>query len=168
MKLSKSAVSRRTFLKTMGKAMAYTPAVNLLRTRITEAAPAVAPLRLICIYEAFQVNQCYFYPQGITSSGSASGVGAEAGAAFTLNFPNSALAPYIPYQSQMIIFRGLNRVDAQLNATAGHMSAATTFTGAMCSYGAGGSSLTTSGTSIDNYVYNRMKLVLHQISFSRC
>jgi hypothetical protein len=157
MKSTKSAVSRRAFLKTMGSAMAYAPVVNLLRSRITEAAPAVAPLRLICVWEPFQVTQPYFYPQSIVN-GAASGIGADAGAPFTLNFANSALAPYAPYQSQMIVFRGLNRVDAQLHATAGHMSSATTFTGAKCSYGSGGSSLTTSGTSIDNYIFNRMKL----------
>lgn len=144
-------------MKTMGAAMAYAPVVQLLRTRITEAAPAVAPLRVICIYEPYQVNP-YFYPQGVLN-GAASGVGADAGAPFTLNFANSALAPYIPYQSQMIVLRGLNRVDPQMNATAGHMASATTFTGAKCSYGAAGSSLTTSGTSIDNYLFNRMKLV---------
>jgi len=83
---------------------------------------------------------------------------ATTGTNFSLNFTNSSLAPLSKYQSKLAIFRGLNYQDALLNNTSGHQSPTTVLTGAKCNYNAPNSvtGTSTSGTSIDQYLYSRM------------
>jgi hypothetical protein len=146
----KSTISRRSLLKALGPFIACAPIANLLRVSIADAGPAVAPLRLILVWGPYHAVEQYWHPQ--TSSGAL----ATSGTDFTLTFPNSILAPLSSYQSKLIIFRGLNRAD-YVNATAGHMTEVTSFTGAKCSYPASGNATPLSAaSSIDQYLYGRM------------
>ena len=147
----KSTVSRRSLLRALGAFAACAPIVNLLRVSISEAAPTVAPLRLIIVWAGgYHAVEQFWHPQN------SSGGLATSGANFTLTYPNSMLAPLAPYQSKLIIFRGLNRAD-YVNATAGHMTGCTSFTGAKCKYPASGSETPISAaSSIDQYLYGRM------------
>ena len=142
----RATVSRRSLLKALGPFVACLPIANLLRTSISEAGPQVAPLRLILVYAPYHAVEQYWHPQ-------APGGGlATSGSNFTLDFPNSILAPLAPYQSQLIIFRGLNRTDYINHAVQGHQTGATTFTGAKCTY----PDVTSKGTSIEQYLSSRM------------
>jgi hypothetical protein len=146
----KSAISRRSLLKALGPFVACLPIANLLRMSIAEAGPAIAPLRLVLVWGNYHAVEQFWHPQ--TSSGAL----ATSGTDFTLTFQNSILAPLAPYQSKLIVFRGLNRAD-YVNATAGHMTQPTSFTGAKCSYPSNGQAAPLSAaTSIDQYLYGRI------------
>jgi hypothetical protein len=107
----------------------------------------VAPLRLILLWSPFQFPEPFYHPQ-VSSTSSAP---APAGTSFYLNFPNSTLAPLSPFQSDLIIFRGLGYGQG-VNS---HSSGATVFTGAKAVIQTG-SATTTMGSSIDNYLFSRL------------
>jgi len=136
--MKKNMGNRREFIK---KSAALTAALPLLHSRTAHAA-GVAPLRLIQIFNPFQVPEPYFHPQ-VSSTNSAL---APAGSSFYLNFANSVLAPLAPYQNDLIIFRGLKYSQGPDS----HASYNTVFTGAAIN---GDSN---SGTSLDQYLFKRM------------
>jgi hypothetical protein len=136
--------SRRSFLRALALASASVP---LLRFSEASASPAVAPLRLILLWSPFQVTEPFYHPQ-VSSTNSAL---APQGTNFYLSFPNSILAPLAPFQSDLIIFRGLTYGQA-INS---HSSGASVFTGAQA-VTSPNSDPTTMGSSIENYLFNRM------------
>jgi hypothetical protein len=79
---------------------------------------------------------------------------AAAGSSFYLSFPNSVLAPLAPFQSDLIIVRGLRHGTYVSDGWTSHASHGTTLTGASVTAPQGGGF--TKGTSIDNYLYKRM------------
>lgn len=137
-------ISRRSFLKTSAATAALLPFGSSLK-----AAPSVAPLRLIQIWTPFHIPEQIYHPP------TANGTGVGTGTNFTLNYTNSILAPLASYQSQMIIFRGLNFADPAAKAQSGHTSFGTMFSGASCTYGQDVVTKIT-GTTLDQYLYSRM------------
>jgi hypothetical protein len=79
---------------------------------------------------------------------------APAGGSFYLSFPNSVLAPLAPFQSDLLIVRGLRHGTYVSDGWTSHASHATTLTGSTVTNPQGGGN--TNGTSIDNYLYKRM------------
>lgn len=117
-------------------------------------ATGVAPLRFIQIFVPFHLSLPIFVPP------KADGTGRGTGTDFRLDYTNSILAPLIPYQNKMIMFRGLNYQDLiGKNVIGGHMSPSSMFTGASCTYGSAGSGqvISVSGTSLDQYLFSRLK-----------
>jgi hypothetical protein len=144
MKMTK--ISRRRFLSASALTTASLPFLHLLRPPRARAASTVAPLRLILLSSLYQVPEPYFHPQ-VSSTNSAL---APAGTSFYLTFPSSILAPLAPFQSNLIIVRGL-----QYSQKPGsHDSHTTLFTGTPVLNPGGGEY--TTGTSIDNYLFGRM------------
>src|SRR5580700_2655173 len=141
--------SRRSLLKALGLTCASLP---LLRLSEAHAAPAVAPLRLILLHSPFQVSEPFYHPQVSSSDPSL----APDGTNFYLGFPNSILAPLAPFQSDLIIFRGL----AYGGQIGSHTSGSTVFTGAQSNSSTMISDSTgepvTTESSIDNYLFGRM------------
>ncbi|PWU12696.1 MAG: hypothetical protein C5B49_15910 [Bdellovibrio sp.] len=111
------------------------------------SAAAKAPLRLILLHSPFHFGEAYYHPQiSPTDSGPA-----PAGSNFFLGYANSSLAPLAPFQKDLIIFRGLKYGAA----SSSHLSGGTAFTGSALET-AGGTNPKISGTSIDQYLFNRM------------
>jgi hypothetical protein len=115
--------SRRIVLKTLGAFAALAPIANLLRTSIADAAPTVAPLRLVCISHGLHINDAFFHPRA-TAGAPASQVGSDT--TFSVDFPASVLQPLLPYQDKLIVVRGLN----YQGVPASHSTMLTVFTGA--------------------------------------
>jgi hypothetical protein len=150
MRTHRSAVSRRSFVKALGAAAAVLPIANLLRVSISEAAPMVAPLRLITVWYQYQTNETYYCPQD------GKGAMAPPGSNFTLNFPNSVLLPLAPYQSKLVVFRGLDYQDEVVQG-GGHRSQGTCFSGGKYDYSVNSAIRpTTQASSIDQYLFARM------------
>lgn len=139
--------SRRKFLQGSAAATASLPFLPLLRVNSANAATNVAPLRLIQIHTPFQFTEPFYHPQ-VSSTNSAL---APAGSSFYLSYPNSSLAPLAAFQSDLIIFRGLKYSQGPNS----HSSGVVTFTGANGSFPTN-SDPSTSGTSIENYLFSRM------------
>ncbi len=148
MKRYQTAVSRRAFMKAMGSAAACAPVMTLLKSSITEAAPPVAPLRLIMVSSPYHPAEALWHPQN--GSG-----GLATGSNFTLSFPNAILAPFASYQSKLMVLRGLNYQSPANNAPSGHNSAAAQWTGGLCDFS--GAWPTTNAKSIEHYLSGRMK-----------
>jgi hypothetical protein len=121
-----------------------------LRPTNAFAAPTVAPLRLLVLNSPFQVPEPYYHPW-VSAMNSAM---APAGSTFYLSFPNSVLAPLAPFQSDLIIIRGLQHGTYVSAGWTSHASHATSLTGSTVTNPQGGGD--TTGTSIDNYLYKRM------------
>lgn len=138
--------TRRKFLSNSALAAATLPFLPLVRVA-EGATTSVAPLRLILLLTPFHIPEAFYHPQiSATNTGMAS-----AGMNFYLKFANSVLAPLAPFQSDLIIFRGL-KYSQGVNS---HASSIVAFTGAQGNFPANGSA-TTKGSSIDNYLYSRM------------
>lgn len=138
--------SRRSFLAMSAAASASTFLSTQLVPSIARAAPNVAPLRLILLHSSFEMPEAFYHPQ-ISATNSAL---APAGSSFYLDFPNSILAPLSPFQSDLIIFRGL-KYGGGPNS---HDSNPTTFSGYPTSPGA--DSLAAGQSTIDQYLFSRM------------
>jgi hypothetical protein len=143
-------LSRRGFVAGSLVASAGFSVLAELRPTKAYAAPTVAPLRLLVLNSPYQVPERYFHPQ-VSASNSAM---APAGSSFYLSFPNSVLAPLAPFQSDLIIVRGLRHGTYVSDGWTSHASHATTLTGSSVTNPQGGGF--TNGTSIDNYLYKRM------------
>ena len=152
----RSPVSRRSLLKALGSAAAVAPLSSLLTASITEAAAPVAPLRLITLFGYYHTSEPFFHPHDVASSAPA-----RAGSAFTLNFPNSVLAPLAPHQNKLMVIRGLNYESPATTPNGGHSSGQTVLTGSHCVYGTNacdgdGTGCRTTGTSIDQFLFSRL------------
>jgi len=138
-------LTRRQFLS--GAACASL--LPLLKGSKSFGAGNVAPLRLILVRSPFQYSEPFFHPWTSSSNPTL----APQGSNFYLQFPNSSLAPLAPYQSDLLIFRGLK------HATPGgsHATSFTTFSGATVipDPNQGGNDRS-NGTSIDHHLFKRM------------
>jgi hypothetical protein len=143
-------LSRRGFFLGSVAAAAGVPLLSGLRASPAYAASTVAPLRLLVLNSPFQVPEHYFHPQ-VSASNSAM---APAGGSFYLSFPNSVLAPLAPFQSDLIIVRGLGHGTHVSDGWTSHASHGTALTGSSVTDPQGNQ--VTKGTSIDNYLYKRL------------
>lgn len=147
--------SRRQFLQGSALATASLPILDgmgllahLLPSAQAATATGVAPLRLILISSPFQNPEVFFHPH-VSATNTAE---APAGSNFYLGFTNSILAPLAPFQSDLIIFRGL----AYGFDDTSHNSTPFTFSGSKVAQGSSTMDPTTKGTTIEHYLFNRM------------
>ena len=126
-----------------------------MRLTNARAGSPVAPLRLIQMWSPFQVPAPFYHPW---TSSTDSTLAPDGSTNFYLGFPNSVLAPLAPFQSDIIIFRGLTYANNTGTQVGSHASDSTAFTGAKSSGTTNNSSgqPDISGSSIDNYLYGRM------------
>lgn len=141
----KKSLSRRKFMQ-MGAAAAAVGLASGARVPRARAAGSAAPLRLIQLWYPWHVPEIYYHPKD------SAGGQAKAGSNFNLSFTNSVLAPLAAYQSKLLIFRGLNYAQGP----SAHASGGGAFTGAKANGITDAFPATTSGTSIDQYLYTRM------------
>jgi hypothetical protein len=145
--MSHGKVSRREFLLRTSAATASLPLLPLLTPLPARAATGVPPLRLICVYSLYQIPEVFYHPQ-VSATNTAM---APAGSSFNLNFPNSVLAPLAPFQSDLIIFRGL-KYGQNPNS---HGSFPNTFSGLKMDIPASAPP-SISGSTIEHYLFSRM------------
>jgi hypothetical protein len=120
--------------------------MSRIGAREARAGGQKAPLRLLLLLSPFQMPEAFYHPQ-VSSSSSAM---APAGTSFFLDFPNSILGPLAPFQSDLIILRGLKYGMAPNS----HDSGVTAFCGFPINSTSG--TPTQSGSTIEQYLFGRM------------
>jgi hypothetical protein len=108
--------SRRSFLKAVGAGAVALPFFRLLASSVSDAQTAMSPLRLLVIFNPLGMPFDYWRPQ-MTSSG------------YTLDFPQSVLAPLSKYQDKMIILDGIDIVPEIKYGDFGHLATGSLLTG---------------------------------------
>jgi hypothetical protein len=108
--------SRRSFLKAVGAGAISLPFFRLLASSVSDAQTAMSPLRLLVIFNPLGMPFDYWRPQ-MTSSG------------YTLDFPQSVLAPLAKYQDKLIILDGIDIVPEIKYGDFGHEATGSLLTG---------------------------------------
>jgi hypothetical protein len=127
----------------------------LLRLSDARAGSTVPPLRLIQIWSPFQNPGPFYHPW---TSSTDSTPAPDGSTSFYLGFPNSILAPLAPFQSDILVFRGLTYANNMGPQLMSHSSNSTVFTGANSPGSTNNSSgqPAVSGSTLDSYLYGRM------------
>lgn len=107
---------RRRFLKAVGIGALSLPFSQLLMSSVSDAQTATSPLRLLVIFNPLGTAFNYWRPQPLASS-------------FTLDFPNSILAPLQKYKDKLIILDGLDCVPEMTYGDFGHEASPSMLTG---------------------------------------
>jgi len=153
-----ATTSRRRFLQAAALTAASLP---MLRGSVARAGNPVAPLRLILLWSPFHNPQPFYHPQVSASDSSL----APAGTNFYLGFQNSILAPLAPFQSDLIIVRGLGYG----TKPGSHASGPEVFTGSTVSGTTSAATMdpaaSSTASSIDQYLHGRMAQASSQSPF---
>ncbi|AEI68869.1 DUF1552 domain-containing protein [Corallococcus macrosporus] len=118
-------LSRRSLLQALAGSTAALPLANLLGTTDAYAQGTTPPLRFIALFTAHGCLPEYWNPQGTESS-------------FTLDFPNSMLAPLEPHKDKLLVLDGLDYQVLYEQGLTGHEGGPVTFlTGSKVNTGSG-------------------------------
>jgi hypothetical protein len=107
-------LSRRNLLQLMGGSAAALPLANLLGTSNAHAQTTAPPLRFIAIFTPHGCMPEFWNPQGGETD-------------FTLDFPNSMLAPLQPHRSKLLVLNGIDYQVLYEHGLTGHEGAPVTF-----------------------------------------
>lgn len=107
-------LSRRSLLQFMSGSAAALPLANLLGTSDAHAQTTAPPLRFIAIFTPHGCLPEYWNPQGTETD-------------FTLDFPNSLLAPLQAHRNRLLVLDGLDYRVLYEHGLTGHEGAPVTF-----------------------------------------
>lgn len=109
--------SRRRFLQAAAALAATTPLARMLTSSVAHADDGAVPCRLLLIYTPHGTSYPHWRPQ-------------VSGSDFTLDFPDSILAPLEPFKSKLCVVEGLEMLSAYAATASGHEGGmASMFTG---------------------------------------
>ncbi|NVJ00179.1 DUF1552 domain-containing protein [Myxococcus sp. AM009] len=118
-------LSRRSLLQALAGSTAALPLANLLGTTDAYAQGTAPPLRFVALFTSHGCLPEFWNPQGSESN-------------FTLDFPNSMLAPLQPHRDKLLVLDGLDYQVLYEQGLTGHEGGPVTFlTGSKVNTGSG-------------------------------